>query len=82
MNFGDSIVDYSKLDLPCMTDVYQNQVFKYVYIPRKANSKRYQIMNEIRKALAGIHAEKDIRSVESHLKRVNNKPIHIKIIKY
>lgn len=82
VNFGDSIVDYSKLDLPCMTDVYQNQVFKYVYIPRKANSKRYQIMNEIRKALAGIHAEKDIRSVESHLKRENNKPIHIKIIKY
>lgn len=50
VNFGETIVDYSILDLPRMTDVYQNQVFKYVYIPKKASKKRKKILEEIRKA--------------------------------
>lgn len=78
VNFGDSIVDYSILDLPHMIDVYRNQVFKYVYIPRKANSKRSLIMKKIKNALVGLHAEKDIKPVENQLPRVNYKRVNIK----
>ena len=35
IDFGDTEIDYTELDLPREIDVYQEQVFKYIYIPNK-----------------------------------------------
>ena len=47
VDFGDKEIDFTKLDLPREIDVYQEQVFKYIYIPNAHSDKKEMLIAEL-----------------------------------
>lgn len=65
IDFGDREIDYTDLDLPREVDVYQDQIFKYIYIPNEfLNQKELLVEKLLNAAVLFLKEQETAESAE------------------
>lgn len=60
IKIGDKVINYAKLNIPTLQDVYKDELFKYVFVEKKFHSKKKELLDEIRGFLAELKKEIEV----------------------
>ena len=57
IKIGDKVINYAKLNIPTLQDVYKDELFKYVFVEKKLFSQKKDLIKEIKGFLAELKKE-------------------------
>ena len=55
IKIGDKVINYAKLNIPTLHDVYKDESFKYVFVNKKYIKKKAQLIQQIKSFLKGLN---------------------------
>ena len=62
IKIGSNVINYAKLNIPTLQDVYKDELFKYVFVEKKYRSNKKELLEDIKGYLSelkkGIEAGK------------------------
>ena len=58
IKIGDKVINYAKLNIPTLQDVYKDELFKYVFVEKKFQKEKMQMLDDIKGFL--VELKKDI----------------------
>lgn len=57
IKIGDKVINYAKLNIPTLQDVYKDELFKYVFVEKKLFKQKKDLIKEIKGFLAELKKE-------------------------
>lgn len=57
IKIGNKVINYAKLNIPTLQDVYKDELFKYVFVEKQYRKDKKQILDDIRGFLEGLKKE-------------------------
>lgn len=60
IKIGDKVINYAKLNIPTLQDVYKDELFKYVFVEKKFQKNKMQMLDDIKGFLVVL--KKDIEA--------------------
>lgn len=54
IKIGDKVINYAKLNIPTLQDVYKDELFKYVFVEKKFFKQKKDLIKEIKGFLAEL----------------------------
>lgn len=57
IKIGEKVINYAKLNIPTLQDVYKDELFKYVFVEKQYRSKKKELLEDIKGYLADLKNE-------------------------